>query len=121
MKAIEYNRKQIIGFLNDLEKMKKYYILSLCFPFLKKKFHTEVGLCYAYKYIINKQQPQDLMWDILFHFAKTIKGFHKPCPGFYAYETDYCWFDQGKIRPRLKLLNKTIKYFQDVYEKKYGD
>lgn len=124
MEAIEHTRKQIINYLNDLEKLRWHYILSLWFPFLKNYFFTQEGLCCAYRGILRKEQNHNALWDTLYHFAERQKGFISmpiQINNFYAYNTDYCWFKLGKIRPRLKVLNQTIEYYRDIYDEKYGD
>ena len=83
--------------LSLYRKAKIHYLVSSFLP--KRWFNTHNGLCFYFSYnhrvyFINKNLPEIQEAKQMLKSKET--------------NTDY-WFDQGKIGPRLNILNAAIK------------
>lgn len=109
MIPIQYRKEELIDSIHKLKKMRKCYRLSYWFPFLKDKMYCDMGMCYNYHSLFHSGMRSYFMTD-LHRIAWDVKGFINQ--GF--------WFRQGKIRPRLKTIKKSIKYYETIYRERFG-
>lgn len=83
--------------LEELKQIRKFYILSLFFPFLKDKYDTYAGICY-HLYDRPYQYGEEIFEELIITYGKYKSYVY----GGYMYK-------KGRIWPRLVLIQKTIK------------
>lgn len=78
----------------------------------KEQFTTRYGLCYFLKHFYyfetNSIQKKNNILEELYHDAKIISTFCKKNNNMWKKE-NFWWFEEGNIKPRIKLLKMTIK------------
>ena len=95
-----------------VEKMKKYYLLSLFIPGVKDKYYTYSGFCLhicGYLGIYGKNN----ILTFIRKYSNFTTSFEK-ITITEENQSNLRWFPGGDIKPRLKLLNKAIKNYYIV-------
>lgn len=107
----QYTQDQLLEVKVTLKQTKRNYIKSLWFPFgwYKKKMMTDAGLCYAL-YPMKDPILRKLFFDDAYNIARKHKDF-SPFTLF--------WFKPGRLRPRLKIINQLILYYDSIYYQRF--
>lgn len=96
-----------------VKEMQRSYKLSLYFPFLKYWLCTDYGFC---KYITNDwiyEASENMYKKDILKFIVKYSNFEVPNSIFEVLGGNF-WFKAGAIKPRLELLNKTIKNYYET-------
>lgn len=121
MTPIQYNVNNLKQFITDLRIVRKHYRIALFFPFLyiKTILSVDRGFCNIF-HVLN--------WQSIIK-TNFIAGT-EPRITMYAFAVKHhkrksadigWWFKVELIRPRLKVLNQTIKYYESVYKERFGN
>lgn len=88
-------------FKTELKAYKKallYYRLSYIFPFLKVLLKTDSGFCRYF----SKRRGQMIALYLVYPTLEELK------PRIFFGTPGY-WFEEGRVKPRIKLLKQAIK------------
>lgn len=115
MRGNSYSAGQLKILITRLKVVRTNYRKSLWWPFFyyKQQLYTEAGLCNAFYESFTNSSIRNKAVDDAYFFARRTKGFEKN--NTYAY-----WFKAGKIRPRLKVLNQLISYYEKLYNQNFA-
>ena len=100
--------------LKILKELRLYYRISFFLPFYTVKWllSTEAGICRCLKYMIKGNSITQLEYYNILSLLSVEHGDKNHL----NFIISYYWYPAGKIKPRLKLINRLIKNVKTTKE-----